>query len=316
MGFSIGKVFRPIEEEMRKYAEVDSVYMPVPNYSIKGLWKNIMLARKVLKQKNYDIIHITGTEHYLLPFLTGVRKVVTVHDIGSLNVEKRDIYAKIKKALFVDSLKCADMVTCISEQCKQELSDYNVLKKNKYVVIPDAYDQLYCYYPQSFNSEKPRVLHIGTKDNKNLIMVIKALEEIPVHLHIVGRLTEEQKEALLLSKIEYSNNWNISDNQILEEYKKCDIVSFPSLYEGFGMPIIEGQAIGRVVVTSNIEPMNSVAGNGAVKVNPHDVKSVREGFKKAIMDYEYFIRSGIENSKRFSLDKVVLQYKKVYQQLC
>ena len=69
LGYSIGKVFKPIEEEMRKYAEVDALYLPVQNYSLMGLCRNIKAARKVTKSKDYDVINITGTENYLIPFM-------------------------------------------------------------------------------------------------------------------------------------------------------------------------------------------------------------------------------------------------------
>ena len=82
MGFSIGKVFKPIEEEMKKYAEVDSVYLPVPNYKLIGLWKNIRTALTAVHEKAYDIVHITGAEHYLIPFLPKDKLVVTLHDLG------------------------------------------------------------------------------------------------------------------------------------------------------------------------------------------------------------------------------------------
>ena len=82
MGFSIGKVFKPIEEEMKKYAEVDSVYMPCSNYKPMSLWKNIRAARKTVSQKRYDIIHITGAEHYMIHFLPKDKPVVMVHDLG------------------------------------------------------------------------------------------------------------------------------------------------------------------------------------------------------------------------------------------
>lgn len=72
MGFSIGKVFRPIEEEMKKYAEVDSIYMPTSQYSLNSIWQNIKTTRKAINSKKYDIVHITGTEHYLIPFLLGI----------------------------------------------------------------------------------------------------------------------------------------------------------------------------------------------------------------------------------------------------
>ena len=82
MGFSIGKVFRPIEEEMKKYAEVDSIYMQTSQYSLNSIWQNIKTTRKAINSKKYDIVHITGTEHYLIPFLLGEKVVVTVHDLG------------------------------------------------------------------------------------------------------------------------------------------------------------------------------------------------------------------------------------------
>ena len=78
MGFSIGKVFRPFEEEMKKYAEVDSIYMPTSQYSLNSIWQNIKTTRKAINSKKYDIVHITGTEHYLIPFLLGEKVVVTV----------------------------------------------------------------------------------------------------------------------------------------------------------------------------------------------------------------------------------------------
>ena len=80
LGYSIGKIFKPVEEEMKKYADVDCVYLPVANYKPAGFVKNIRAAREAVNKKHYDIVHITGAEHYLLPFLKGQRTVITVHD--------------------------------------------------------------------------------------------------------------------------------------------------------------------------------------------------------------------------------------------
>jgi len=121
MGFSIGRVFRPIEMEMRKYAEVDSLYLPVPNYSAKGLWRNIMTSIKTVKSKQYDIVHITGSEHYLIPFLYGHRVVVTVHDLGFyFNDKDKKLTYPLKHILFVFSLKFAKCVTFISKKSEDE----------------------------------------------------------------------------------------------------------------------------------------------------------------------------------------------------
>lgn len=68
LGFSIANVFMPIEAEMRKYAEVDSIYLPEVGANPRKLWTNIRAARKKADSEHYDIIHITGSEHYLIPF--------------------------------------------------------------------------------------------------------------------------------------------------------------------------------------------------------------------------------------------------------
>ena len=79
------------------------------------------------------------------------------------------------------------------------------------------------------------------------------------------------------------------------------------------MPIIEGQATGRTVVTSNISPMKEVAGDGAVLVDPMNVISMHNGYIEAINNSQKFIQQGLENVKRFDVSKIVKQYLDLYQ---
>ena len=284
-GFSIGKVFKPIEEEMKKYAEVDSIVLPIANYSLIGLWKNIRYARRAVKQKHYDVVHITGSEHYLIPFLCGQKVVVTVHDLGSiLNKNMNYIAKKVKKWLFISSLQYASSLTFISKSSMEEAIRMVDLANNKKAVIPNAVDSSYIYSNKNFNKDCPIILHLGTKANKNLLRIAQALKGINCKLRIIGKLKDEQIKVLNENHVDYSVKEGLTDIEIFEEYKNCDIVSFPSLYEGFGMPIIEGQSVGRVVVTSNMSPMKEVAGGGAILVDPYDVKSIRHGFEEAILN--------------------------------
>ena len=282
MGFSIGKVFRPIEEEMRKYAEVNSLYMPEFGYGLKSLVKNIKCVRKAVASEKYDIVHITGTEHYLIPFLRKGNVVITIHDLGFFTNKKLSLSSISKYFIWIKTLPLAKRVTFISESSKQEAEKYVKFTNGQASVIPDPFDKAYEYSPKKINGDCPRVLHIGSKPNKNLNNTILALEGMNCHFRIVAKISDSQKEQLDLLKIDYSVVCNISDDEMLQEYKDCDIVSFPSLYEGFGMPIIEGQSIGRPVVTSNIEPMKSIAGGAAVLVEPSDYKSIRKGYEEAI----------------------------------
>ena len=317
MGFSIGKVFRPIEKEMRKYAEVDTVYMPVSNYSIKGLWKNIKAARNAVNGKHYNIVHITGTEHYLIPFLWGENVVVTVHDLGHL-FNLKGIRKLEYLLLQVFSLRLAKAVTCISDFTVQELNKAISIADNKVYVIPNEVDSNFVFKEKIFNDIAPVILHIGTRPHKNLSRTIRALNGIRCKLHIIGDISVEDKKMLKKCKINYCALANLSDKELLDEYYKADIINFPSLHEGFGMPIIEGQAVGRIVVTSNIEPMKSVAGTGAAICNPYSVESIRDTYHKIINDPEYrnlLVRNGIENVKKYSLSSVTKQYFDLYKTL-
>ena len=102
------------------------------------------------------------------------------------------------------------------------------------------------------------------------------------------------------------------------QYQLADIISFPSIFEGFGMPIIEGQATGRPVLSSNIAPMTEVAGDGACLINPHNINQIRHGFLPLINDKDYrdgLIQKGFENVKRFSIEHISEQYMNLYHNL-
>lgn len=314
MGISVGKVFNTIKKELSNYVIIDSINLPAYGYGIKSLYINIKYVVKYLRNNNYDIIHITGTEHYLIPFLPKNKTVITVHDIGSIiNSKKGKLHLLLKKLLWIKTLPLAGFVTFISTQSMYETKKIVNIKHSK--VIYNPVDPSFQYFPKPINTEKPIILHIGTKSNKNLENTILTLKDIHCHLRIIGKLSNRQLELLNNMGISFSNVFNISDKELLEEYIQCDIVNFISTYEGFGMPIIEGQAIGRVVVTSNLEPMKSVAGNGAILVNPYDINSIRDGYKKAILEYNEIVFKGAENVKRFNVNNIALQYLDLYNKI-
>jgi len=316
MGFSIGKVFKPIEEEMKKYVEVDSVYLPVPNYSLKGLWRNINAARKAERKTKYDVVHITGAEHYLIPFLSTKRIVVTVHDLGFFFNHKKKFSYPIKHVLFVYSLKLASRVTFISKKSEEECLKAVRLNQNKIIVINNPCNPAFKYVERSFNTACPRILHIGTKPNKNLNNVIEALSGIPCVLRIIGKVDDKGITRMNELGVNYSISDNLTDGEIIKEYQMCDIVCFPSLYEGYGMPIIEGQASGRVVLTSGIPPMDDVAGDGAIFVVPQSVESIRKGFLNVIENADLrktLITNGFKNIERFKLSKITQSYYSLYE---
>lgn len=312
MGHSIGKVFRPIERAMREKCDVDSIEMPCYGYSLKSLYKNIRYVCSVLRKKHYDVVHITGTEHYLLPFLRKCKTVVTVHDLGFYTNHEKKVRGWVKYCFFIFSLKLSSIVVFISKKSMKEA--LKIVSLSNCDIVPDCFSPDIVYREKSC-SNPPVVLHVGTKPNKNLCRVVEALTNHNIYLRIIGPLTTYLISKIKESKIKYSQVQDLSDEEMADEYMACDIVSFPSLTEGFGMPIIEGQAAGKIVITSNISPMNEVAGKGAILVDPNDVKSIREGFEIALNRPKTIIEKGLENSKKYSVYSVVEKYFKIYNKI-
>lgn len=316
MGISIGKVFRPIEDEIRKLTgSVDSFYMPIPDYSISGLVKNILATRDAVKSGKYDIVHITGSEHYLIPFIKklGAKIVVTVHDLGFYtNHRDKKLRALWKKLLWINTLKYADQIVCISEKTKSEVESL-VNVKSKICVVNDPVGCEFEYTPKTINRDKPVILQVGTKSNKNIERVIESLRGLNCRLVIIGPLNDKHKALLTQCDVDYENKVGISDEELLAEYINCDIVSLPSLYEGFGVPILEGQAIGRVVVTSDVSPMKEVAGGGAILVAPSNIESIRKGFVEAIFNWDRYVSLGLLNAQKYSIKQISFDYLYVYK---
>jgi glycosyltransferase involved in cell wall biosynthesis len=170
--------------------------------------------------------------------------------------------------------------------------------------------------PLYFNRAMPRILVVGTTAHKNIERYAAALADVPSHLVIVGALNDSQTRALARRNRPYENLVSLSREEIRRQYALCDLVLFASTYEGFGLPIVEAQAAGRPVVTSNIPPMSDVAGDGACLVDPLDVDSLRQGVFRVVNDDSYrarLIEAGKKNVRRFEADVIAHHYCRLYK---
>jgi glycosyltransferase involved in cell wall biosynthesis len=315
-GFSIGRVFETISSELGKQNEVYNHYLPSANVGFFSIVRNLLFARK-LAQKN-DINHITGDTYYLCWFLPRKNLVVTVHDILFYTASKKTLKIRLKYFIWILPLKRARRVIFISDATKQQVLEHLKLKEEQIDVIRNPVSPDYQKIETSFNKEKPVILHLGMGINKNLENLIPALKGISCHLRLVGALRNKYKQLLEENKIEYSCVSNLTDEQVVEEYKNCDIVNLISQHEGFGMPIIEGQASNKFVVTSNISPMKEIAGEGACLVDPYNQQEIHDAYKRIIEDdnYREWIRiKGYENSKRYNVTEIVKQYMSIYYKI-
>lgn len=313
---SIERVFEPIIENMKAEGhDVDVEFAEPYSHVLVSLWKNMCYFRKVSKK---NLCHITGDVQYVACLMNPKNTVLTIHDLVPLHNKNVPWYAKFLCywLWYYIPLRRLKTVTCISEATRQDLISFFPWAKQKISVIPNPIDPAFHYVHKEFNMDCPTILHIGTKPNKNLLRVIEALDGLKCHLRIIGKLNDDYFAALDKHHIDFSNEFGISDEQIIKEYEQCDIVSFPSLFEGFGMPIIEAQTVGRVVVTSNIEPMKSVGGDSVQLSEPNDVCSIRESFEAVICNQqlrEHIISAGLKNASMYSSEEISKLYNNIYK---
>jgi len=310
---SIEELFVNIINNLPKEIEAKKVYSKY-HTGIVGRIKNIFEAKK----QQSEINHITGDINYISLLMSKQKTILTIHDIApaiSGGFVKRNI---IKYFWFKIPVKRVKYVTVISEFTKKQVIKYLKIPENKIHIIPNCISPKLKYSPKSELSKKPVLLQIGTKTNKNIPNLIKAIKDIDCKLIIIGKLRSEQSVLLKEYRIDYKNYSNLSYAEIIEHYKNCDIVTFASTYEGFGVPIIEANAIGRLIITSNISPMREVADNSAILVNPYEIDEIKNAILKLINSKEFrneLIVKGLENVKKYSAQNIAKQYAQLYKKM-
>jgi glycosyltransferase involved in cell wall biosynthesis len=284
----------------------------------KGLIPRLRLCLEATFRQG-DVNHITGDINFVGIALRKRRTVQTILDCVSVARSsglKRELLRLFWVTLPVR--RCA-VVTAISEATRQEvLRLVPGCPPEKIVVVPVAISSRFQRSPKPFDTGCPRILQLGTADNKNVPRLIEALQGLPCRLDIIGRHVPEYEAQLKRLGIDYSYRWHLPDDEILRAYQQADIVSLVSTYEGFGMPILEGQAVGRPVITSDILSMPEVAGDAACLVDPFDTAAIRRGLERIIGDATYredLVERGYRNVRRFDPDVIAGEYLRIYRSL-
>lgn len=312
--FSIEKIFNAVSQSLPQGMDVKKVFLPQHTSSVKNILQNLSFARR----QRADVFHITGDVHYLAMALPKKKTILTIHDCVFLYHHSGFKKWFFHRLFLKWPVKHCSIITTISEQSKKDIVRFSGCAPDKVRVINNPLTSAIQYKPKTFNAAQPVLLFLGSTPNKNLARAIEAIKEMPCFLDVVGVIPAEEEAKLKEYGIAYRQSSQLSEQELAERYTACDIVLFPTLFEGFGLPIIEGQKAGRVVLTSNLSPMNEVAADAACLIDPYNVDSIKQGIAKLVQDEGYretLVQRGFENIRRFELEAIAKQYYSLYQEI-
>lgn len=306
-GKSIQKVFKPLLSNVSKINTIDVLELPFNESSFTGLVRNIILVLR--HASRYDLVHITGDCHYLGTFMSKKKVMHTVHDLVLLSQERKLKRLVLELFWYTIPFKRSAKIIAISNSTSESLQYH-------YNVKPEViYNPLIVEKYQDDVIRTKSVLQVGTGWNKGLDFVVNALRNSDYLLKILGPLTYEQRRELDKSGINYEHYENVSERELAYLYRSSMFLSFLSSFEGFGLPIIEAQNYGTLVIASDLEVCQEVGGSGAIYIS-RDSGELRlrldqlynnPGLRKSVLS------KGRENSYRFSESRFIESYMARYK---
>lgn len=288
-----------------------------------------------LRADRPDLLHV----QYTGPLAANVPLVVSVHDVSYLDYPQyftrfRSTQLRITVRRTVER---AAAVLTPSEFSRDAILGHYTIDPAKVVVVPNAVSPIFrpvdrqvaaAAVERKFHIRGPFVLMVGDlqprKNHRGLLRafesVMGALPQLPHRLVFVGKETWYSRElhrAVAASGIRDRVDFTgfIEDADLVHFYNACDLLVFPSFYEGFGLPILEGMACGRAVVCSNTSAMPEVADGAGILFDPHSTEEMARAIADVLRDPELRARMerlGTQRAAQFSWEQSARRTLEVY----
>lgn len=315
----IGRVAEEVVRRTPKEWCIEEVRKGKPNaapLTPLDLWRTI-------RNSSADLFWSPG---FMPPiFDIGKPVVLTVHDLTHLHY-----YGKAKKlyydALIKPLLRRTSHIATVSDFTRNELLAWSGISQERVTMIPNAVSQEFSVEGPRLQSDRKYLLYAGNRRSyKNVPLLMKAfslsgLAKQGYMLGLTGARTPELEQIERTHGLEGHIRYFgfVPDDALPALYRSAHAVTFISLYEGFGLPILEAMASGVPVVTSNVTSMPEVAGGAALLVDPHVVDSVVAGLVEIAEDQNTrtgLIARGLQRASEYSWDKTANGYWQLFSRV-
>lgn len=300
----------------------------------RRFWWQIGLPR-YLRQSRFSVFHGTN---YSVPLLKTCPTVVTIHDLSLLLWPQTHSQHLARRARWRLPLMArrADAIIVPSQSIKTEVCEHLRIKESKITAIPEAPRSSFWPVPpdetvavrQRLNISDDFILFVGTiEPRKNLLTLVRAFQEITHHCQtqlvlagdegwLTGELHGFLRNADFSARVRLVGY--LADDDLRALYSSCNVFVYPSLYEGFGLPLLEAMACGAPVVTSNIPSIRETVGDAALLVSPTDVDELARSLVRLLenpAEREQRSAEGKQHASEFSWDKAATATLKVYRSI-
>jgi len=305
------------------------IVLRVPDQEFFGreFWVDSVALPHFFSQNKIRIFHrVAG---YTMPATRNIFKILTIHDLRTLTIGDR--VWKQNTEHYRRTIMGLDACVVVSECTRRDLVEHFKVDEQKIKVVylgaderfkpaaPEAVDKTLRKYHLN---HQPFLLSIGSVPRKNIegiiqgfngsifkskfLLVLSCNINVEKHRQLIDELGLGQR-IFILDKL--------SDEEVVALYTACHCFVFPSLYEGFGLPIIEAMQCGAPVITSNISSCPEVAGDAAILVNPNNIYEISEAINQVCRHdalRKSLIAKGYERAKKFSWENFAEGMKKIY----
>lgn len=329
-------LFNPGNRKPLFIAPESSIELKPENFwwkSLKFIWRSIQIS-KLAREIKLDLYH--GLSHELPVGIekVGAKLIVTMHDLIFLRYPEyyKQIDRKIYDRKFRHACRKADLIHAISEQTKRDLITYFAVPEEKIAVIYQSINPIFykraemelkIQLRKKYQLPKKFLLSVGTVEpRKNLLGILEGMAHSKTYIPIVvvGKLTDYHHKVQKfieadLNRLQVFFLPRIEDEELAVLYQMAEIMVYPSLFEGFGLPVAEAQASGCPVITSNISSLPEAGGDAAYYINPEKPEEIGQALKALLGDQvlrKSLIAKGKINAQRFTRESFARQLKHLY----